>query len=75
MEDKNQLEKSSAVAEMGDHGHNRYAPKRGGCCAPFAESGLGRGLLAYQAASSSSRLAKVDIGQKLTGVAVPFFWG
>jgi len=28
---------SSAVAEMGDHGHNRHGPKRRGCCAPFAE--------------------------------------
>jgi len=32
------IEKSSAVAEMGDRGHNRHGPKRGGgCCAPFAE--------------------------------------
>ena len=30
--------KSSAVAEMGDRGHNRYGPKRGGCCASFADS-------------------------------------
>jgi len=31
--------KSSAVAEMGDHGHNRHGQKReGGCCAPIAES-------------------------------------
>jgi len=29
--------KSSAVAEMGDRGHNRDGPKRGGCCAPFEE--------------------------------------
>ena len=29
--------KSSAVAEMGDRGHNRHGPKRGGCFAPFAE--------------------------------------
>jgi len=28
---------SSAVAEMDDRGHNRHGPKRGGCCAPFAE--------------------------------------
>ena len=26
--------KSSAVAEMGDRGHNRHGLKRGGCC-PF----------------------------------------
>jgi len=30
---------SSAVAEMGDRGHNRHGPKRGGCCAPFAGAG------------------------------------
>jgi len=29
--------KSSAVAEMGDRSHNRHGPKRGGCCAPFAQ--------------------------------------
>jgi len=29
--------KSSAVAEMGDRGHNRYGPKRGGVC-PFRGS-------------------------------------
>ena len=28
--------KSSAVAEMGNRGHNRHGPKRGGgCCVPF----------------------------------------
>jgi len=27
--------KSSAVAEIGDRGHNRHRPKSGGCCAPF----------------------------------------
>ena len=56
------LYKSSAVAEMGDRGHNRHAPQRGGCCAPFAgelgprltQCGLGRRLLIpYQVASSS----------------------
>ena len=52
--------KSSAVAEMGDRGHNRHGPKRGGCCAPFAGAGTpsstmwpGPSLLPYQAASSS----------------------
>ena len=56
--------KSSAVAEMGDRGHNRHGPKRAGCCAPFAgteldpgliQCGLGRGLLPYQVASSSTQ--------------------
>jgi len=28
---------SSAVADMGDCGHNRHGPNRGECCAPFAE--------------------------------------
>ena len=28
--------KSSAVAEMGDRGHNRHGPKRRGCCTHFA---------------------------------------
>ena len=73
--------KSSAVAEMGDRGHNRHAPKRGGCCAPFAgeelgpcltQCGLGRGLLPYQVASSSiQHLATIDMGRKLGGCA-PF---
>jgi len=32
------MNKSSAVAEMGDRSHNRNGPKRrAGCCAPFAE--------------------------------------
>jgi len=34
------IDKSSAVAEMGDRGHNSHAPKRGvDCCAPFAGAG------------------------------------
>jgi len=33
------LNKSSAVAKMGDRGYNRHGPKRGGCYAPFAEAG------------------------------------
>ena len=34
------LYKSSAVAEMGDRGHNRHGPERGGgCCAPFVGAG------------------------------------
>jgi len=30
--------KSSAVAEMGDRGHNRHGPKRGGLLCPFRGS-------------------------------------
>ena len=54
-------DKTSAVAEMGDHGHNRqWAAKRGAAVPLLRELGpclvkcrLGRGLLPYQAASSS----------------------
>ena len=54
--------KSSAVAEMGDRGHNRHWPKRGeGVLCPFRgalgtrliQCGLRRCLLPYQVASSS----------------------
>jgi len=53
-------DKSSAVAEMGDRGHNRHGPKRGVLC-PFRgplgsrliQCGLRQGLLLYQVASSS----------------------
>ena len=31
--------KSSALAEMGDRGHNRHGPKGGGSCAPFVKCG------------------------------------
>ena len=33
--ERNVLYKSSAVAEMGDRGHNRHGPKRGGGAVPF----------------------------------------
>jgi len=33
------LNKSLAVAEMGDRGHNKHGRKEGGgCCAPFTDS-------------------------------------
>ena len=56
------LNKSSAVAEMGDRGHNRHRPKRGGgVLCPFRgalgtrliQCGLCRDLLPYQVVSSS----------------------
>ena len=55
------INKSSAIAEMGDRGHNAHGPKRGrwGLLCPFREElgprliQLGRGLLPYQVASSS----------------------
>ena len=53
--------KSSAVAEMGDRGHNRHGPKRGGVLCPFRgalgtrliQCSLHGGLVLYQVASSS----------------------
>ena len=56
--------KSSAVAEMGDRGHNKHGPKtEGSCCACYfrggelglrlTQYGLCRGLVLYQVASSS----------------------
>jgi len=36
VKDNRSMYKSSAVAEMGDRGHNRHGPKS--CCAPFADS-------------------------------------
>jgi len=53
--------KSSAVAEMGDRGHNRHGHERGGGAVPFRgalgtrliQCGLCGGLLPYQVASSS----------------------
>jgi len=53
--------KSSAVAEMGDRGHNRHGPNRAGAAVPLSRGAgtpsntmcLGRGLLPYQVASSS----------------------
>jgi len=59
---RDRVYKSSAVAEMGDRGHNRHWPKRWGRAAvPFRTElgprliqwGMGRGLLPYQVASSS----------------------
>jgi len=57
------INKSSAVAEMGDHGHNRHGPKRGGGGAvPLLRSAgnpsntmwpVRRSILPYQVASSS----------------------
>jgi len=52
---------SSAVAEMGDRGHDIHGPKTGGAAVPLSrELGprlvqcvIGRGLPPYQAASSS----------------------
>jgi len=47
------MNKSSAVAEMGDRGHNRHGPKTGALGTRLIQCGLHRGLLPYQMASSS----------------------
>jgi len=56
------INKSSAVAEMGDRGHNRHGPKRGGGAVPLSRSAgnpsntiwsAWRSVLPYQVASSS----------------------
>jgi len=75
--------KSSAVAEMGDRGHNRHGRKEGrGCCAPFADSW---DHVYYNVACAevyfrtkwrvhpSSHLATIDMGQNLGAGGVPFF--
>ena len=69
--------KSSAVAEIGDRGHNRHGPKRGGLLCPF------RGELAWAELyfrikwrlHPSCRLATIDMGQKLGAVRCALFPG
>jgi len=73
--------KCSAVADMGDRGHNRHGPERGeellcpfcgGSWPRLTQCGLGRGLLPYQVASSFIQpFATIDMGQKL-GSCAPF---
>jgi len=75
--------KSSAVAEMGDRGHNRHGPKRGGLLCPFrGELGprltqrcLGRGLLLCQLASSSIQPFGHNEQWSKIGVMCPFSEG
>ena len=76
------INKSSAVAEMGDRGHNRHGLKRGEAAVPHSrggelgsrltQCGLGRGLLPYQVASLSIQPFGHDThGPKTVGCA-PF---
>jgi len=64
------LHKSSAVAEIGDRGHNRHGPKRGGLLCPFRGK-MGAGTPSntmWPGPTSTSvpiRLATIDMGQKL----------
>ena len=76
--------KSSAVAEMGDCGHNRHGPKKGGSCdlsrgaQILLQCGLGRGLLPYQVVSSSIQpFGHNSHGPKIRwwGWMYLFFWG
>ena len=69
---------------MGDRGHSRQGPKRGGLLCLFrgelgprlAQCCLGRRLLPYQVASSSIQpFGTLNMGQKLGGVAMPSFLG
>jgi len=80
------LNKSSAIAEMGDRGHNRHGPKRGECYAPFVEAGTPSSTMWPGPRSTSvfrtkrrlhpsSHLATIDMGQKLGGWVCPLFWG
>jgi len=72
------LNKSSAVAEMGNRGHNRHGPKRGELLCPLRgelgprlmQCGLGWRLRPYQVASSSIQLfATIDMNRKMGGCA------
>jgi len=75
--------KSSALAEMGDRGHNRHGPKRGGLLCLFrgqlgprlAQCGLGRGLVPYQGVFIHPAVWHNKHGPKMGGVAVPSFLG
>ena len=75
------IDKSSAVAEMGDCGHNRHGPKRGGAAVHLSrgelgprltQCGLGRGLLPYQVSSSSIQPFGHNRHGTKTGGCAPF---
>ena len=80
---KTQLNKRSAVAEMGDRGHNRHRPKTGaavpllrGELGPhLTQCGLGWGLLPYQVASSSIQPYGHNRHEPKTGGCAPFTEG
>jgi len=74
---------------MGDRGHNRHGPKRGGCCAPFAGAGTLSSTMWPGPRSTevdlvefvkrrlhpSSHMTTIDMGQKLGGWMCSFFLG
>jgi len=60
---------------MGDRGHNRNGPKKGGLLGTcLTHCGLGQGLLPYQVASLYIQLFDTDINRTLGG-AVPLLGG
>jgi len=74
--------KSAAVAEMGDCGHNRHGPKGGGAAVSLLQGGelaprqtqcgLGQGLLMYEVASSSIQPIDHNRHGSKTGACAPF---
>ena len=75
------LNKSSTVAEMGDRGHNKHGPKRGGFCAPYDRWGnwvpvqhnVARAEVCFRTKwriRPSSRLATIDMNRKLKSCAL-----
>ena len=70
---------------MGDRCHNRHGPKRGGLLCPFR--GGARAAVYHNVSWAevyfrtkwrlhpSSRLATIDMGQKVRGLLCPFPWG
>ena len=77
-----QMNKTRAqqLAETGDRDRNRHGPKEGGGAVPFRgdlgprliQCGLGRGLIPYQAASSSIQLFGHNRHEPKTGGCAPF---
>jgi len=78
------LYKSSAVAEMGDRGHNRHGPKRRGAAVPISRGAGSPSNTMWPGPRSTSVPGGVFIHPavwpqytwpKIGWGAVPFFWG
>jgi len=63
-------DKSLAVAEMGDRGHNRHGPKRGGLLCPF-HGGAGFPFSTMWLGPRSTSFGRNRYGQNIGGCA-PF---
>ena len=80
---RKEINKSSAVAEMGNRGHNRHGPKRGGAVPlsrvelgpRLTQCGLGWGILPYQMASSSIQPFGHNRHGPKIGSSAPFWRG